>query len=229
MLLDRVENSQTGEVLIPEMNVEISDKIKREADTLGKILGDELWKSLPVVDTLEAQSKGSSEMLLDINWRPALSVIGADGIPPVQTAGNVLRTNTDLKLSFRIPPGVNADEVQEIVKETLEANPPYGAEVTYHTTEPADGFHAPPLHEGVAAALESASVHLTGHPPMATWIGGTIPFMAMIQGKYPEACFLCTGSSGPGNNAHGPDEKLHIPHSKRLNVALAAAIAALCD
>ena len=47
MLLDRVENSQTGEVLIPEMHVEISDKIKREADTLGKILGDELWKSLP--------------------------------------------------------------------------------------------------------------------------------------------------------------------------------------
>ncbi len=229
MLLDRVENSQTGEVLIPEMHVEISDKIKREADTLGKILGDELWKSLPVVDTLEAQSKGSSEMLLDVNWRPALSVIGADGIPPVQTAGNVLRTNTDLKLSFRIPPGVKADEVQKIVKATLEANPPYGAEVTYHPTEPADGFHAPPLHEGVAAALESASLHLTGHPPMATWIGGTIPFMAMIQGKYPEACFLCTGSSGPGNNAHGPDEKLHIPHSKRLNVALAAAIAALCD
>jgi di/tripeptidase len=51
----------------------------------------------------------------------------------------------------------------------------------------------------------------------------------MIQQKYPGASFLCTGSSGPGNNAHGPDEKLHIPHSKRVNVVLAAAVAALCE
>ena len=229
MLLDRIENSKTGEVLIPEMHVEISDNIMQQATALAEVLGDELWSSLPTVETLESQSKDVSEMLLDINWRPALSVIGADGIPSVQSAGNVLRTNTDLKISFRIPPGVNAEEVQEVVKQILEANPPYGAEVTYNPTEPADGFHAPPLHEGIASALESASLHLTGKPPMSTWIGGTIPFMAMIQNKYPNACFLCTGSSGPGNNAHGPDEKLHIPHSKRVNVALAAAIAALCE
>lgn len=229
MLLDRIENSQTGEVLIPEMHVEISDNIMQQATALAEVLGDELWSSLPTVETLESQSKDVSEMLLDINWRPALSVIGADGIPSVQSAGNVLRTNTDLKISFRIPPGVNAEEVQDVVKQILEANPPYGAEVTYNPTEPADGFHAPPLHEGIASALESASLHLTGKPPMSTWIGGTIPFMAMIQNKYPNAFFLCTGSSGPGNNAHGPDEKLHIPHSKRVNVALAAAIAALCE
>ena len=229
MLLDRIENSQTGEVLIPEMHVEISDNIIQQATALAEVLGDELWSSLPTVETLESQSKDASEMLLDINWRPALSVIGADGIPSVQSAGNVLRTNTDLKISFRIPPGVNAEEVQDVVKHILEENPPYGAEVTYNPTEPADGFHAPPLHEGIASALESASLHLTGKPPMSTWIGGTIPFMAMIQNKYPNACFLCTGSSGPGNNAHGPDEKLHIPHSKRVNVALAAAIAALCE
>ena len=229
MLLDRIENSQTGEVLIPEMHVEISDNIIQQATALAEVLGDELWSSLPTVETLESQSKDASEMLLDINWRPALSVIGADGIPSVQSAGNVLRTNTDLKISFRIPPGVNAEEVQDVVKQILEANPPYGAEVTYNPTEPADGFHAPPLHEGIASALESTSLHLTGKPPMSTWIGGTIPFMAMIQNKYPNACFLCTGSSGPGNNAHGPDEKLHIPHSKRVNVALAAAIAALCE
>jgi len=134
-----------------------------------------------------------------------------------------------LKLSFRIPPGVKAEEVQVIVKEILEKDPPYGAEVTYHATEPADGFHAPPLHEGVAKALNGASMKLTGHSPMVTWVGGTIPFMAMIQSKFPDACFLCTGSAGPGNNAHGPDEKLHIPHSKRLNVVLAIAIAALSE
>jgi acetylornithine deacetylase/succinyl-diaminopimelate desuccinylase-like protein len=168
-------------------------------------------------------------MLLDINWRPALAVIGADGLPPVQTAGNVLRTNTDLKLSFRIPPGVEAETVQNRVKEILEADPPYGAQVTYEAEPPSNGFRAPAMDERVAAALDEAAMQLTDSPPMTTWIGGTIPFMAMIQQKYPGASFLCTGSSGPGNNAHGPDEKLHIPHSKRVNVVLAAAVAALCE
>ncbi len=229
MLLDRVEDSKTGEILIPEMHVEISDKIKQEAIELGAILGDELWNSLPVVNTLRPPTTEADQILLGTNWKPAMSVIGADGMPPVLTAGNVLRTHTDLKLSFRIPPGVKAEEVQNIVKEILEKDPPYGAEVTYHATEPADGFHAPPLHEGVSKALNGASMKLTGYSPMVTWVGGTIPFMAMIQNKFPDACFLCTGSSGPGNNAHGPDEKLHIPHSKRLNVVLAIAIAALSE
>ncbi len=229
ILLDRIEDSKTGNLLIPEMYVEISDKIKQEAKALGNILGENMWNSLPVVDTLVVDSKDADQLLLDINWRPALTVIGADGIPSIQTAGNVLRTNTDLKLSFRIPPGVKAEEVQNIIKQILERDPPYGAEVTYHPNEPADGFHAPPLHKGVADALDRASEHLTGHSSMATWVGGTIPFMAMIQSKFPNACFLCTGSSGPGNNAHGPDEKLHIPHSKRLNVVLASAISGLSN
>ena len=227
MLLDRVEDSNTGEILVPEMHVEISDKVRKEAEELGNLLGDELWSQLPVVDTLRPQNEGVAEILLDMNWRPAMSVIGANGMPPTQTAGNVLRTHTDLKLSFRIPPGVNSEIIDSIVKETLEKNPPYGSKVEYTPDAAADGFHAPAMDGKIADALSSASLHITGLPPMATWVGGTIPFMAMMQKKYPSAQFFCTGTGGPGNNAHGPDEKLHIPSSKRLTAVLSATIAAL--
>ena len=227
MLLDRVEDSKTGEILVPEMHVEISDKVRKEAEELGNLLGDELWSQLPVVDTLRPQNEGAAEILLDMNWRPAMSVIGANGMPPTQTAGNVLRTHTDLKLSFRIPPGVNSEIIDSIVKETLENNPPYGSKVEYTPDAAADGFHAPAMDGKIADALSSASLHITGLPPMATWVGGTIPFMAMMQKKYPSAQFFCTGTGGPGNNAHGPDEKLHIPSSKRLTAVLSATIAAL--
>ncbi len=227
ILLDRVEDSQTGDILIPEMHVEISSKVRKEAEQLGNLLGDELWSQLPVVDGLRPQNEGAAEILLDMNWRPAMSVIGADGIPPTQTAGNVLRTNTDLKLSFRIPPGVNAEEIDVILKEKFEQSPPYGAKVEYTPDAAADGFHAPAMDGKLAEALLDASNHVTGLPPMATWVGGTIPFMAMMQEKYPNAQFLCTGTGGPGNNAHGPDEKLHIPSSKRLTAVLSATIAAV--
>ena len=227
MLLDRVEDSKTGEILVPEMHVEISDKVRKEAEELGKLLGDEIWAQLPVVDTLRPHNEGSAEILLDMNWRPAMSVIGANGMPPTQTAGNVLRTHTDLKLSFRIPPGVNSEIIDSILKEILESNPPYGSKVEYIPDAAADGFHAPAMDGKIADALSSASLHISGLPPMATWVGGTIPFMAMMQKKYPSAQFFCTGTGGPGNNAHGPDEKLHIPSSKRLTAVLSATIAAL--
>ena len=227
MLLNRVEDSDTGKILIPEMHVEISEKVRNEAEELASLLGDEIWSQLPVVETLKPQNEGAAEILLDMNWRPAMSVIGADGMPPTQTAGNVLRTHTDLKLSFRIPPGVPSENIDSILKETFERDPPYGSKVEYIPDAAADGFHAPAMDGRIADALSSASIHISGHPPMATWVGGTIPFMAMMQEKYPSAQFFCTGTGGPGNNAHGPDEKLHIPSSKRLTAVLSATIAAL--
>ena len=227
ILLDRVEDSATGRVLVPEMHTDISDDVRNKAEALAEVVGDSIWEQFPTVASLKQVSDSTEDMIIAMNWEPTLSIIGADGIPPVQVAGNVLRTNTDLKLSFRIPPGVDSEAAIAKAKEILEKDPPYGADVTFTPDSCADGFHAPPLEGSVSEAIHLASMELTGLPPLATWTGGTIPFMAMMQGKYPAAMFLCTGSSGPGNNAHGPDEKLHIPCSKRLTVVLSATITAV--
>ena len=229
ILLDRVEDSSSGKVTIPEMHVEIPEEVRDNAIALREIVGDSIWEQFPTVASLRQVSETTEDMIVAMNWEPTLSIIGADGIPSVQDAGNVLRTNTDLKLSFRIPPGVDSEYALARAKAILEEDPPYGAEVIFTPDSCADGFHAPPLDGLVSQAINEASMELTGLPPLATWTGGTIPFMAMMQGKYPEAMFLCTGTSGPGNNAHGPDEKLHIPSSKRLTVALSATIAAISE
>ena len=229
MLLDRVEDSSTGEVLIPEMHVEIGPEVRDKAAALAEVVGDTIWDQLPTVDSLVRVADTTEDMIIAMNWQPTLSIIGADGMPPVQVAGNVLRTNTDLKLSFRIPPGVDSEPVLTKTKEILEADPPYGAEVTFSPDSCADGFHAPPMEGTVGEAIHDASMQLTGLPPLASWTGGTIPFMAMMQGKYPAAMFLCTGVSGPGNNAHGPDEKMHIPSAKRLTAVLSATVAAVSE
>ena len=50
--------------------------------------------------------------------------------------------------------------------------------------------------------------------------GGTIPFMGMLQDRFPEAQFVVTGLLGPKSNAHGPNEFLHIPTGKRVTEAL---------
>ncbi len=56
--------------------------------------------------------------------------------------------------------------------------------------------------------------------------GGSIPFLNMIQEKvnyefyfiqkFPKSCIVATGVAGPNSNAHGPNEMLHIPYTKKL-------------
>ena len=56
--------------------------------------------------------------------------------------------------------------------------------------------------------------------------GGTIPFMAMLGRHFPAAQFLITGVLGPGANAHGPNEFLHVPYAKKLTACVADVLSA---
>ena len=74
-------------------------------------------------------------------------------------------------------------------------------------------------------ALERASQRLFGKPAMYMGEGGSIPFMGMLGEKFPEAQFLITGVLGPGSNAHGPNEFLHLPTARKLTCAVAQILA----
>jgi hypothetical protein len=40
--------------------------------------------------------------------------------------------------------------------------------------------------------------------------GGSIPFVAAYQARYPDATILVTGIADPESRIHGPDESLHL-------------------
>ena len=64
------------------------------------------------------------ELILNRTWRPALSIIGADGLPPLASAGNVMRPMTAVKLSLRLPPTCDGPTAQRKLQSLMEANPP---------------------------------------------------------------------------------------------------------
>ena len=142
MLLDRVEDVATGEILLPELNVTIPpdriDEAEKTAAEIGRI-GDHY----PFVDGARPTTDDPSEQLLVRTWRPSLSVVGADGLPPIARAGNVLRPRTALKLSFRIPPTCDPSTAAAAIKEVLEADPPYGAQVSFSDGGFGPGWNAP--------------------------------------------------------------------------------------
>ena len=222
-LLSRIEDENTGEIKPEWLHIEITDKMKEQAKKIVEMNSDSV-DDFPLLDGVEKQVNDPLDIFLAMNLAPSLSIIGADGIPSIQDAGNVLRTNTDLKVSIRTPPGISADEVAKKVQALLEANPPNGAHVSAEMTEVADGFLSPELPEKLSDMLEKSGEKFYGNSPMSLFIGGTIPVMAMLQSRYPDSKFIITGAGGPGGNAHGPDEKLHIPTAKKVTKCMAAVV-----
>jgi acetylornithine deacetylase/succinyl-diaminopimelate desuccinylase-like protein len=155
-----------------------------------------------------------------------LSIIGADGIPSIENAGNVLRPFTALELSLRLPPLVDGEAATRAMKSLLESDAPHDAHVTFETAQGATGWNAPATQPWLARALDEASRAVYGKPSAAMGEGGTIPFMAMLGARFPNAQFLITGVLGPKANAHGPNEFLHLDYAKRLTACVAEVIGA---
>jgi len=55
--------------------------------------------------------------------------------------------------------------------------------------------------------------------------GGSIPFMAMLGARFPEAKFVVGGVLGPHSNAHGPDEFLHLDMAAKVTACIAGVLA----
>jgi acetylornithine deacetylase/succinyl-diaminopimelate desuccinylase-like protein len=145
-------------------------------------------------------------------------------LPPTASAGNVLRPFTALQLALRTPPNVDAGAACRALKQTLEADPPQGASVSFEG-DGANGWDAPALAPWLEKALEDASRRHFGKAALAMGEGGSIPFMGMLGKRFPEAQFMITGVLGPESNAHGPNEFLHLPTGKRLTACVADVIA----
>jgi acetylornithine deacetylase/succinyl-diaminopimelate desuccinylase-like protein len=129
------------------------------------------------------------------------------------------------KVSLRIPPTLDADAAAARLKRIFEADPPYGAKVTFAYDQPGAGWNAPAMAPWLEQAVDGASRSYFGKPAVHYGEGGTIPFMGMLGAKFPQAQFLITGLLGPGSNAHGPNEFLHIPTGKRLTASVASVLA----
>jgi acetylornithine deacetylase/succinyl-diaminopimelate desuccinylase-like protein len=226
VLLDRIEDSRTGAMKLPELATEIPPARVKQAESAAAAIGDDVYVKFPLVPGALPVEKNNVELILNRTWRPGLAVTGADGWPPIQNAGNVLRPFTRIRLSIRIPPRVDPERAAAAVKRVLEADPPYGAKVSFEDVASNAGWDAPEMAPWLARSLDEASRRHFGRPAMSMGEGGTIPFMHMLGRRFPNAQFCITGVLGPGSNAHGPNEFLHLPTARKLTLCVAEVLAA---
>lgn len=224
-LLARLEND-AGDIILKDLFVDIPEQREEQAKHAAEILGEHVFNDLPFCDGVKPRPGSIANLILNRTWRPALSVIGLDGLPLVENAGNVTIPSLTVKLSMRLPPTCDAKKAAQAIKATLEKNPPFQTKVECHIPEKANGWNAPEESAWLINASNHASLDYFGKPAVGMGEGGSIPFMGMLGKKFPHAQFLVTGVLGPESNAHGPNEFLHVPTAKKLTACVAQIIAA---
>ena len=165
-LLSRLEDEGTGEVRPRDLHVDIPPERERQARAVAATLGD-LGSRMPFVPGMRAAHADPGEQVLAHTWRPALAITGADGLPPIADAGNVLRPRTAVKVSLRIPPTLDARRAARHLQELFEADPPYGARVRFTPSTPSPG--------GRLRRWSTGSRSLSSAPPRRTSAGRRCP------------------------------------------------------
>jgi acetylornithine deacetylase/succinyl-diaminopimelate desuccinylase-like protein len=215
-LLARIESPTSGEILLDALHAPIPADRRVQARAAAAVLGTEVAGKLPFVAGAEPVSNDPVELILGSTWRATLAVTGAEGLPPIQTAGNTLLPELSLKLSLRLAPTTDGASATAAVRAALEAEPPYGASVSFEAGPAMAGWNAPSFVPWLEASMNAASQAVFGRPAVHTGGGGSIPFMGMLGAQFPTTQFLITGVLGPQSNAHGPNEFLHLAYAEKL-------------
>ena len=156
--------------------------------------------------------------ILDRIWtKPALTVIGIDG-QSVAMSSNTLLPSVKAKISLRIAPGEQPEQALALLRAHLEANLPFGAQLTYGDSElgkpfaqPEGGWAKELAEQALGAAWGTKSVNIG--------IGGSIPFIADLTEVFPEAQILVTGVEDPDSRAHSPNESVDLAMLQKAMVA----------
>jgi acetylornithine deacetylase/succinyl-diaminopimelate desuccinylase-like protein len=224
-LLNRIEDEESGEMRLASLHVDIPEQRAVQASAAAEILGETVYEKFAWAGTTQPIDTDPRELLINNTWKPTLCVTGAAGIPDLGSAGNVMRPWTEIKLSLRLPPTLDAETAGQIVKDALEISPPYGARTEFVVDSAMTGWESPALATWLEKAMQSASRAFFDADAMYMGTGGSIPFMGMLGERFPGVQFLVTGLLGPKSNAHGPNEFLHIETGKRLTACVASILA----
>ena len=224
-LLTRLENPLNGELLLDELQARIPKDRHAQAAAAAQVLGSAVAGKLPWAPGVQPVSNDPVELIINSTWRGTLAVTGADGLPPVVSAGNVLLPELAFKLSLRLPPTSDAARAARAVRETLERDPPYGAQVRFESAGATGGWNAPTLAPWLEQSILRASREIYGRDAVHIGCGGTIPFMGMLGERFPRTQFFITGVLGPQANAHGPNEFLHVEYAKQLTACVSLVLA----
>jgi len=217
MLLNRVEDAETGMCKLPEVTSLPSKDTIENAKIIINDVGDELWTCMPFVEGCKPIHFGDNlEMYLRNTWHAAMAVIGFKGLPETEIAGNAMNPRCSFRLSFRISPDRDCNEAAEAIEKALTRDAPYGVKISANASHRGQGYNMKPLPTEFAKILDEESKNFYGQGCKYYGLGATIPLLSELQMKFPQCIIIATGVLGADCNAHGPNENMDLPYTKKF-------------
>jgi acetylornithine deacetylase/succinyl-diaminopimelate desuccinylase-like protein len=158
-------------------------------------------------------------------WSPSINLIGFDAKPVAEASGTIAPV-ARAKLSLRVPPGFDAAQGQALVHRHLEANAPFGAEVTVDRGAVGQPFAVTPGTASLAAAKWALST-AWGAEAVDQGQGGSIPLIAILNEVFPGIEVLITGVEDPDSRAHSGNESVHLGELRNAVLGEALLLARL--
>lgn len=168
---------------------------------------------------------GTGAIISRIWNQPSITITGIDA-PSVRDASNTLVPSVRVRLSARVAPGQRAEDAKEAILAHLRDNAAYGAQLEYDGLDLGQPFLVDTSGWAVADAKEVLG-EAFGHPAVEMGVGGSIPFIAELAERFPNAQILVTGVEDPDTRAHSPNESLHLPSFEKSILAEALLFARL--
>lgn len=149
--------------------------------------------------------------------KPSISVIGID-TTCIKDSANLLIPTASAKISIRLAPGDNSDNVLDQVEAHLRAHNDWGAHLEITRGESAQPSVLPqsgPIYDLAKRCWQKAF----GVEPVPMGTGGSIGMIADFQKAYPKAFILGCGVADPDSRMHGIDESLTISDFEKACLA----------
>ena len=219
--LDGVVDTTTGEILIDEFFVkEIPKFIEDEMDKEIEIVGDKFFDDIPLYDGVKPLKSDVKEAMVNNRWKPSISILGVDNCPKTEDNGFGVSKSINVRLSMRLPPGINGNAAMDALKKVISNNTYFGAKIEFGYMSLAEGWQLNNFSDRTKNILNKASLEYFGNEITFKGAGGSIPFITYFQTKYPNADVICTGILGADSFEHGPNENLNIEACKKMILIL---------
>ena len=176
------------------------------------------YKKLPWSDARYARDLGVRRLYgekgfttLERLWaRPTLECNGIWGGFTGEGAKTVLPSRASAKISMRLVPDQSSSKAARLFERYVTASAPKGVQVTVRSLHGGEPVITPIESAGVRAAVVALERGF-GKKPFYQREGGSIPIVVQFK-KLLKIDTVLLGFGLPDENAHAPDEFLHLPN-----------------
>ena len=220
-VLDGIYNTTTGEVKINEFQVkEIPKIILEQMEKEIEVFGDKFFEIIPLYPGVSTIKTDGKEGMINNRWKPTCSILGIDNCPKSENDGFGVNKSINIKVSMRLPPGINENEAIIALKNTVQNNTYFGAKSSIGNIDYNQGWQMVSFTERTEKILNKASQEFFGNEMIYKGDGRSIPFITYFQSKYPNTDIICTGVCGVDSVEHGPNENVNLDACKKLILVL---------